>query len=444
MTIRRRFGPLLTAFLTLLASGALTSSAVASPWPEGIGGLSSVEPAALPLPIDESLPADPLAEQWLDAIGAVAEQEAGSETEPAGVDPWADAFAESSRAAIVVAPTPPAYPLTVNPQVQHFLDRFTGARRDVVALWAGRSGRYLGMIREVLRSRGLPEELAYTAMIESGFNPVAVSRMGAKGLWQFMAATARRYGLRVDQWIDERLDPEKSTVAAAAYLSDLYNMFGSWELAKAAYNAGEFKVIRAIRATGSSDFWTLAKTKHLKRETKDFVPAIHAATLIARDPDRYGFEFPDPGPAAVETVAVPPSTDLRRVAARAGIPLQTLRTLNPVLLRTVTPPGRAWHLTVPTGTRDHVLSALAPPSNRPPATRGVRSASRGVVRATATVHVVRPRETVTSIAKQYGVAVKDVLRWNRLEYQARIRPGDRIRIADVRPTVDRDGQGGFR
>jgi membrane-bound lytic murein transglycosylase D len=443
MTIQSRFGLPLAVFLTLLASGALASNAAASPWPEGIGNPPLVEHAALPPPIDDSFPPNH-AEAWLDAMGAVAEQEAGSETEPAGVDPWADAFAESSRAAIVAAPPPPAYPLAINPQVQHFLDRFTGARRDIVALWAGRSGRYLGMIREVLRSRGLPEELAYTAMIESGFNPVAVSRVGAKGLWQFMAATARRYGLRVDRWIDERLDPEKSTVAAAAYLHDLYNMFGSWELAKAAYNAGEFKVSRAIRATGSSDFWTLAKTDHLKRETKDFVPAIHAATLIAKDPDRYGFEFPDPGPPAVETVAVPPSTDLRRVAVRAGIPLQTLRTLNPVLLRAVTPPGGAWHLTVPTGTRDDVLSALARPSTPRPAGKVGRSATRRAALHADAVHVVRPRETVSSIAKQYGVTVKDVLRWNRLEYQARIRPGDRIRIADVRPSVDRDGQGGFR
>ncbi|MGH7754396.1 MAG: lytic transglycosylase domain-containing protein, partial [Gemmatimonadales bacterium] len=294
-------------------------------------------------------------------MGSVAEQEAASEMEPAGVDPWADAFAESSRAAVAIAPSPPAYPLAVNPQVQYFLDRFTGTRRDVVTLWVGRSGRYLGMIREVLRSRGLPEELAYTAMIESGFNPVAVSRMGAKGLWQFMAATARRYGLRVDQWIDERLDPEKSTVAAASYFRDLYSMFGSWTLAKAAYNAGEVKVSRAMRATGSSDFWTLAQSNHLKRETKDFVPAIHAATLIAKDPARYGFEFQESGPVAVETVAVPPSTDLRPLAARAGIALATLRTLNPVLVRGVTPPGGVWQLRVPPGTRGEVLAALAPP-----------------------------------------------------------------------------------
>src|SRR5439155_25950498 len=127
--------------------------------------------------------------------------------------------------------------------------------------------------------------------IESGFNPRAVSRVGAKGLWQFMASTARRYGLRVDRWVDERLDPEKSTVAAAAYLRDLHRQFGSWALAQAAYNAGGMRVSRASRLTGSSDFWDLKRTKHPRRETRAFVPALPAATITARGPDQYGFEI---------------------------------------------------------------------------------------------------------------------------------------------------------
>jgi membrane-bound lytic murein transglycosylase D len=442
MPIRTRFYVAAAVFLTLFASGRAMPSAVASPWPEGGLVGAAVEHAALP-PADD-LQRPELVEEWLDAIGAVAEQEAASETEPAGVDPWAEAFAESSRAWIVTR-QPPDYPLTLNPQIEHFLDRFTGARRDVVELWVGRSGRYLGMIREVLRSHGMPEELAYTAMIESGFNPLAVSRMGAKGLWQFMAATARRYGLRVDQWIDERLDPEKSTVAAAAYLRDLYAMFGSWTLAQAAYNAGEMKVTRAIRATGSSDFWALAKTNHLKPETRNFVPAIQAATHIAKDPERYGFQFTEAEPPTLETVAVPPATDLRRLSSKAGIELETLKRLNPVLVRGVTPPGAPWELRVPAGTRGNVITALAPPP-RPtrPAASVARTNVRRVSGDTSHVHVVRPRDTVSSIAKQYGVSVKDVLRWNRLEHHARIRPGDRLRVADLRPAVERDGQGGFR
>ena len=446
MVIRTRFLVVGALFFTVFSPGGFTPVAVASFWPEGIEGAASpTEEATVVAPSEDDVRPDPLVEQWIDAIGAVAEQEAASETEPAGVDPWADAFAESSRAAVVAEAPRPAYPVSINPQVQYFLDRFTGARRDVVHLWVGRSGQYLGMIREVLRNRGLPEELAYTAMIESGFNPLAVSRVGAKGMWQFMAGTARRYGLRVDKWIDERLDPEKSTIAAASYLRDLYTMFGSWALAQAAYNAGEVKVSRAIRATGSSDFWTLAKTKHLRSETKNFVPAIQAATLIAENPDQYGFEFTEKGsPADVETVMVPPSTDLRRLAAKAQIPLSKLRSLNPVLVRGITPPGKSWQLKVPEGTRSRVVTALAPPpSKRRPAVTAARGRAVRVSAATEDVHVVRPRDTVSSIAKQYGVAVADVLRWNRLEQQSRIRPGDRLRIADGRST-ESEGQGGFR
>ncbi|MBI2202272.1 MAG: transglycosylase SLT domain-containing protein [Candidatus Rokubacteria bacterium] len=336
-------------------------------------------------------------------------------------------------------PEPPAYPLVLNAQVQHFLDRFTGERRDVIGLWINRSNRYLGMIREVLKSRGLPEDLAFTAMIESGFNPVAVSRVGAVGLWQFMAATARRYGLRVDRWVDERRDPEKSTFAAAAYLGDLHKMFGSWWLAQAAYNAGEMKVVRAIRATGSNDFWDLARSRHLMRETKDFVPQIQAATMIGRDPAQYGFETGDTTIVAFETVTVPAGTSLRWLAAAAGVSADMLASLNPSLIRSVTPPGAPYALRVPVGTGSGVLIALEAP--RPPPSRVrarvvARVPGKSVARASTTrdgaIHVVRPRDTVSSIAKHYGVSTNDVLRWNSLEKRSRIRPGDRLKVTDIR------------
>jgi membrane-bound lytic murein transglycosylase D len=344
-------------------------------------------------------------------------------------DPWAEAFAESLRLRNIASPTlnVPRYPVASNAQVQFFLNRFTRERREVVELWLNRSGRFLDMIRETLKRHGLPEELAFTAMIESGFNPAAVSHAGAKGLWQFMAATARRYGLRVDQWVDERLDPEKSTAAAAAYLSDLYKLFGSWSLAQAAYNAGEMTIVRAIRATGSTDFWALARTGFLRRETKEFVPQIHAATIIGREPNRYGFDPSEGRTPAFERVTVPESTDLRRLSTAAGMTADTLPALNAVLVRGVTPPGGSYELRVPPGTSDNVLSAL----------EGARSraASPRIVRAAAPkrdFHVVRPRETVGSIAKRYGLAVNDVLRWNSLSNRDRLRPGDRLRVADLR------------
>jgi Transglycosylase SLT domain/LysM domain len=361
---------------------------------------------------------------------------------PEDFDPWAYAFAESSRlqARSVRFAKVPTYSVAMNSQVRYFVDRFTTSRRDVVGLWVRRSGQYLGMIFHVFRAKGLPEDLAFTAMIESGFNPVAVSRVGAKGLWQFMAPTARLYGLRVDRWVDERLDPEKSTVAAAGYLNDLYVRYGSWELAQAAYNAGEVKVDRAIRGTGSTDFWDLSRSKYLRRETKDFVPAIQAAMVIGRDPSQYGFDPSPMSPPDVERVTVPASTDLRKLAASSGVPLQTLRSLNPVLIRGISPPGRTWEIRVPGGTREAVAVALTPA----PRAKVVVASAPGHRAPTVGVHVVRVRDTVSSIAKLYGVSTSDVVRWNNLENGDAIRPGDRLRVTSLRPTAELDGQGGFR
>jgi membrane-bound lytic murein transglycosylase D len=303
-------------------------------------------------------------------------------------------------------------------------------------------------------------------MIESGFNPVAVSRAGAAGLWQFMASTARRYGLRVDQWVDERFDPEKSTFAAASYLRDLYRQFGSWQLAQAAYNAGELSVTRAIQATGTSDFWALSRSRFLPRETKEFVPQIAAATLIGRNPFEYGFEGFETTVTSFETVSVPPSTDLRWLAAITGISLDVLRAMNPSLVRAVTPPGAPHTLKVPLGNGPAVLAAIDAPRPKSlvagaPARRPARVTPAGrkppplvaaapqsdvrVSRAAGTssttpvrdVHVVRPRDTVSAIARHYGVSIDNVLRWNELENAHRIRPGDRLRVTERTLSGDR-------
>jgi membrane-bound lytic murein transglycosylase D len=267
---------------SLAATIVLLLMLAGTPGPAG-ADLSPRDPGGLDYAVAPAGPGelrlDVSVEPIVPETGSAADRETTADRETATVvtrpepepwaddDPWADAVVEARLA----APAPRAhlspYPVVMNDQVRFFFERFTGERRDTVDLWLSRAGRYLGMIRDVLRRNGLPEDLAFTAMIESGFNPLAVSRAGAKGLWQFMAATARRYGLRVDQWVDERLDPEKATGAAAAYFRDLHAIFGSWTLAQAAYNAGEMKVLKALRASGSKDFWPLTRTSLLRRET---------------------------------------------------------------------------------------------------------------------------------------------------------------------------------
>jgi membrane-bound lytic murein transglycosylase D len=276
----------------------------------------------------------------------------------------------------------------------------------------------------------LPDELVFTAMIESGFNPVAVSRAGAKGLWQFMAPTARRYGLRIDEWLDERLDPEKSTVAAARHLLDLYAVFGSWNLVQAAYNAGESRVVEAIKAMGTSDFWKLRSGPVLREETKNFVPAIQAASIIAREPERYGFVVSPAEPLSYEIVAVPPGTSLSKIAARAEIPLDQLERLNPELQLKQTPPDGPYSLKVPVESGRSVRAALERDSlSRPPVAMAARTLDAPGAKGPSAVHIVQPGETVVAIARRYGVSSADLTRWNDLGPTARIRPGDRLRIA---------------
>jgi membrane-bound lytic murein transglycosylase D len=316
-----------------------------------------------------------------------------------------------------VSPPTPIAPFQVifNEWVQHFLEFFQAPRRrEITSIWLNRSGRYLDMIQEVFQRYGLPRELAYVAMIESGFNPTAVSRAGAKGLWQFMERTARRYGLRVDRWVDERLDPEKSTVAAAMYLRDLFVQFGSWPLAKAAYNAGELKVALALQRSGSSDFWVLSRGRVLRDETKRYVPAIMAATAIALNPEQYGFEVSPEPRLAYDAVPVPALVDLKALAARSGIALDDLRRLNPELRRGITPPGQAYPLKVPSGSGNLVGVALE--ATRP--SRGKRP-----------VHIVKPGETLAGIARHHGVAVADLADWNGLSRPDRVLPGSRLVVS---------------
>lgn len=320
-----------------------------------------------------------------------------------------------------------SYRLEDNQYVRRHIDQYRSGHRAAVESWLGRAGQYLPMVVDIFRQKGLPDELVFTAMIESGFNPVAVSHAGAKGLWQFMAPTARRYGLRVDEWLDERLDPEKSTIAAARHFLDLYATFGSWNLAKAAYNAGEQRVLNAIRSVGSRDFWKLAGSDSLKEETRNFVPAIHAAATIAREPERFGFVVTLDPPVQMDRVTVPASTGLARLARLAGVPLEELERLNPELTLKQTPPGSAHELKVPLGSGSALEQALAREAAAP-----ARRSGQAVTAAPPggrAIHVVQRGDTVSEIARRYGISVEDIRQWNDLPDVSRIAPGARLRVA---------------
>jgi membrane-bound lytic murein transglycosylase D len=300
----------------------------------------------------------------------------------------------------------PTYPVVVNAPVEALIDHFVAKDRERFGMWISRSGRYLPMIQRIFRERGLPEELAYTAMIESGFSPRAVSRVGAKGMWQFMEATGRRYGLVIDRWIDERLDPVKSTMAAAEYLGDLYGLFGHWFLAQAGYNAGENRVGRAIQRAQTSDFWALTQTRHLPDETKLFVPQILAAAVITQAPTRYGFDVTLEAPLAYDEVTTRRALDFDTIASLARVSVEEIRDLNPALLARITPPFGSYPLRLPPGAGPRFEAALqaAPPASLP----------------TWLVHKIGRNQSLAEIARLYRVTTLRLSELNHL-------PGGRLR-----------------
>jgi len=226
-------------------------------------------------------------------------------------------------------------------RIEKFTRYFQSRGRSRFELWLSRSGKYSEIMRGILAKYGLPGDLVYLALIESGFSPHAYSVARAAGPWQFIAGTARRYGLRVDWWADERRDYEKSTHAAASYLRDLYDMFDSWPLAAAAYNAGEGKIQRAVARYKSDDYSELIRHRYLAQETKDYVPKMIAALSIAKEPGRYGFgEVRYEDPLVFDKVSVPGGTDMAALGRIIGVDVGLLRELNPELKRFCTPPNQ--------------------------------------------------------------------------------------------------------
>jgi len=392
-----------------------------------------------------------------------------------------------------------------NRRVLQYLEFFQVDARDRFAVWLSRLSRYEGMIRERLRAKGLPEDLVYLTVIESGLSNSAVSRARAVGMWQFMASTGRIYNLQIDPWVDERRDPFKATDAAVTFLSDLVRRLGSVYLAAAAYNAGEGRVTRGVRRLpGEADsltdetFFQLADRRYLRRETRDYVPKLIAAALVAKQPERYGFtDIPRLAPLVFDEIRIPDATGLDVLAQLAETTTAALLELNPQFVRGVTPPGREVTVRVPRGrgtlvalrfdtlpvtsritfvdhyvARGQTLSEIAHqyrvsvttiqganPWLRPRALRvGQRliipmsgrvvpmvarrtpvetvATPQGAVTGSAvtTSHRVRPGETASQISRRYGVGLRALLDYNGLDMDSVIRPGQRLRIPSLART----------
>jgi len=289
-------------------------------------------------------------------------------------------------------------------RVAYFIDRYQNGARQTFARWLKRGGRYEPMIRAKLHDAGLPEDLTYLALIESGYDPNAYSRAAAVGMWQFMTSTAKGTGLRVDWWVDERRDPVRSTDGAIKFLKYLNEQFGSLYLAAAAYNGGPGRVSRGLTRyadelvgeTGDDVFFALAETDYLRRETRDYVPRLIAAALIAKDPKRYGFEIDYDSALVYDTARVGPATPLAAVAEAAGTSVSTIIELNPEVLRGMTPPRDSFTVRIPSGAGASFDSLFAelPKAQRTAWTRAT----------------TKKGETLAKLARRAGVSSKE-LRW---------------------------------
>jgi membrane-bound lytic murein transglycosylase D len=306
-------------------------------------------------------------------------------------------------------------PLTVNDEVLSFLNFFQTTRgRAIVETGLRRAGRYREMIQRVLAEEGVPQDLIYLAQAESAFQPLALSRAGARGIWQFVAWRGNEYGLKHTWWVDDRQDPEKATRAAAHHLRDLYGMFGDWYLAMAAYNCGPGNVQKAVERTGYADFWELYRRNVLPKETKNYVPIILALTLIAKDAAHYGIHVDADLPVPYDVVKPGRAIDLRLVAETIDVDVETLHGLNPSLLRLATPDDPSFELHLPPATAGRFSSEIAdiPPEKWVSWRR----------------HRVEQGETLVSIAKKYKVTPAAIAQANSLERGAGLDSGEKLII----------------
>ena len=313
------------------------------------------------------------------------------------VDPNVKAKAETE-----VKTTKSDLPLVLNDEVAMFINYFSSPKgKGTLERALARSGRYRGMISVTLKEVGVPQDLIYLAQAESGFQPLALSRAGARGMWQFMAGRASMYGLERNWWVDERQDPTKSTRAAAEHLKDLYNEFGDWYLAMAAYNSGPGTIQHAVERTGYADFWELYRRGVLPQETRNYVPIILAVTIMAKNPSQYGLEQVrlDPAPE-VDKVTIDYPVDLRLVAECVDTSVNYLQELNPSLLRLSTPKDEPFTLRLPAGTAEKYQTAI--------------SAIPADMRTLWRYHRVESGDTLASVAHKYHTSPASITEANHL------------------------------
>ncbi len=307
------------------------------------------------------------------------------------------------------------FPIVINKQVEAYLEIFQNKQKRTFALWLARSGKYLPMLKKELREAGLPEDLAYLAMIESGFNQRAFSRARAVGLWQFMKGTGKQYNLRIDRYVDERRHTEKSTKAAVAFLSDLYAEFKDWHLAVAGYNAGGGTIGRGLKRYKVDNFWSLAQHSYLHLETKRYVPKLIAAIIIAKNPEKYGFtNIKYEAPLTYETLKVGPGMSLDAIAMICDTDRNTIKKLNQELKTGRTPLNKShYNVQIPIGKKELATNNL-PRLN-------------SIVSTGYKTHVIRKGDTLSKICKRYKINKTTLLKTNNLR-SSKLIAGKHLRI----------------
>ncbi|MDP1603997.1 MAG: LysM peptidoglycan-binding domain-containing protein, partial [Legionella sp.] len=345
------------------------------------------------------------------------------ESPPVLVGPNDDKLLQEVEKHVVIVPAEPAIkiaepaydiPMDLNTKVLDYVEIFQTTRRRGFEAGLIRSRKFESLMKPIFAEYGIPTDLYYLALIESGFNPKAYSSAKAMGVWQFITSTGKLYGLRRTDWLDERRDPEKATRAAARHLRDLFDEFGSWPLAFAGYNAGRGRVQRAIAKAGTNDFWSL----DLPGETRNYVPAFFAALIIAKEPERYGFQLEYEELASTEIMEVGGGTRLSLVAALCRTSVDTIQDLNPELRKSTVPPGGKYALKIQAGRTEALVA-------------GLKKVPVGMATTGQSTYRVAPGDTLFSIAQRFGTSTGAIQEAARLK-NSTIHPGQELVIPGLR------------